>query len=97
MKQFEIRRLRSGDLVLLLQHDLLEGLNSLVVAPVVRMPSLLPMQRLRPTFDVDSVRHVILTDRLAAVERSAIGTVVADARDVQDAVNLALDFLFKGF
>lgn len=55
------------------------------------------MTRLRPTIRIDGVDHVVLMDRLAAIDRSKLGEKVLDIRDRQDDINLALDFLFKGF
>lgn len=81
----------------MLQHDILDNLDSVVVAPVVRMPKLLSIERRRPTVQLDDVEHVVLMDRLAAVGRSSIGSVVAEGHDVRDAGSLALDFLSKGF
>lgn len=89
MNQFEIRRIPTSSLVLLLQHE--------IVAPLSTSPKLEPMARLRPTFDIDGVRHVVLFDRLAAISRSAIGPMVADASELRDEAGLALDLLFKGF
>lgn len=41
--------------------------------------------------------HVVLMDRLAAIERSKIGELIVDMRERQDDIHLALDLLFKGF
>jgi mRNA-degrading endonuclease toxin of MazEF toxin-antitoxin module len=97
VSQFEIRRLRTGGLALVLQHDILDGLSSCIVAPVVRSPKLRAMTRLRPTIRIDDADHVVLIDRLAAIDRSKLGEQVVDIRERQDEINLALDFLFKGF
>lgn len=81
-----------------LQSDLLDGLTTRVVAPLLpldRAPS--PAKWLNPVFEIDGVAHVLATQLLAAVPRGLLGRPVGTLADRAEAVTRALDMVFHGF
>ena len=99
MPQYDIYANPIGNGYLLdVQTDLLGGLNTRIVVPLV--PADLapkPMSRLNPVFDVAAVPHVMATQFLSAVPQNllmrAVGNALADAV----AIIAALDMLTHGF
>jgi toxin CcdB len=81
-----------------LQTDLLDGLNTRVVAPLLppdRAPK--PAQRLNPVFEIDGRPAVLVTQYLAAVPAAMLGVPVGSLRAEQDRMTSAVDMLFQGF
>ena len=80
------------------QADLLEGLSTCVVVPLLPMDSApLPAKRLNPVFDLAEVPHVMVTQFLSAVSASLLKAPVANLGARQAEVTLALDMLTHGF
>ncbi len=80
------------------QADLLSGLNTRVVVPLLpsdRAPR--PATRLNPVFDVANRPHVMVTQFLAAIPTSALTPAVASLARHDHAIVGALDMLFSGF
>src|SRR5690554_2593066 len=80
------------------QSDLLSGLNTRVVVPLLPKSSApSPSQRLNPVFSIDGQELVMATQYMAAVPevelRSGVGALV----EQQDEISAALDMLFLGF
>jgi toxin CcdB len=79
------------------QANLLSHLNTRMVVPLLpadRAP--LPAQTLNPIFDVDGVRHVLVTQFMAAVPDRLLKTKVFDALDRSHDIIAAMDCLFQG-
>jgi toxin CcdB len=80
------------------QTDLLDGLNTRVVVPL--LPTNLapvPAQRLNPLLVIDGMTVVMVSQFLAAVPVSILATPVANlSRSFADITN-ALDMVFQGF
>ena len=103
MQQFDICRLkgargarRTAGLVLILQADLMDLLETRVVAPLVPIGAIPAMAKLRPEFVVDGKRLRLVADRLSVLVRSDIGAVVVSARDREWDIRRALDLVFVG-
>ena len=103
MQQFDICRLkaargttRSAGLVLILQADLMDTLQTRVVAPLVPVNALPAMAKLRPEFIIDGKRLRLITDRLSVLACNDIGAVAASARDREWDIRRALDLVFVG-
>ncbi|MFZ5775345.1 MAG: CcdB family protein [Thermodesulfobacteriota bacterium] len=80
------------------QADLLDGLASRVVAPLVRAEAMgKPAQRLNPTFRIDHIEVVMSTAELAGVPKMVLGNKVGSLARHQDEIVAALDFLFTGY
>lgn len=100
MKQFDIYRLQQskGDrLVVILQHDTTENLETRIVAPLAQRSAIPPAERLRPTIEIGSREYVLVVDRIAAVERRSFGQRFGSVAGYRDDIISALDLLFTGY
>jgi len=80
-----------------LQADLLELLNTRVVAPLHTQASIsAPIRHLNPILEVGGQKLVLSTAELAAVPVGALGEQVGNAKDYRDDVIASLDFVFTG-
>lgn len=80
------------------QCDLLEGIDSRVVLPVIalsRAPKTSTL--LNPLVEIDGELHVVMTQSLAAVPRAVLKKPVANLAHRADEITRALDLLFQGF
>ena len=79
------------------QNDLLSGLETRVVAPLVLATSFgRPVSRLHPIFAVEGQRVVMATHLLAAVRRGTLGPSVASLLDQREVIIAAIDVLWSG-
>lgn len=99
MARFDVFRNRGGQGFLLdVQSDLLEGLNTRVVVPLMpRESAPVPAQRLNPVFEIDRTAVVMVTQFMAAIPAAELNEVVCSLEAARDDVTVALDFLFVGF
>lgn len=99
MRQFDVHWLRSPreGLVVILQHDLADQLDTRVVAPLTDVPHRLVVDGLRLKVDFGSGDYLLQIDRLAALSRSAIGPYAGRLEHEQDRIKAGLDLLFLGF
>ncbi len=84
--------------VLEVQADLLSGLATTIVVPLVPLAATSkPISRLNPVFSLQGVSYVMLTQTLAAVTRRELGAAVGSLADSHhyDVLN-ALDMLLTG-
>lgn len=97
MARFQVYRLGDG-LVVELQSDLFDGLQTRVVAPLVPADDISrKIGKLNPRFDLGGESYVMLTEFLGTVPAVELGTLVADLSSRADAITAATDFLFQGF
>jgi len=81
-----------------LQSDLLNGLNTTIVAPLMpqdQAPT--PAQRLNPIFLIDGRRYVLMTQFMAAVPRTILKYPKQNLTDQADEISNAIDMVFLGF
>lgn len=99
MQQFDICRLKGdrGGLVVLLQHEMLGGLTTRIVAPLSPATQSTVLTHVRIEVDVGGTAFVVEMDRLAAVGSATLGPVVGSLELRQDEIKRAIDFLFYGF
>jgi toxin CcdB len=83
--------------LLVLQSDLVAGLSSTIVAPLVPRADMAGAHRLNPIMTIDGHEFWLATHELFAVDRHALGKTVASLAEQRDAVIAALDLLFTGF
>lgn len=84
--------------LVVLQSDLLDALNTVVVAPLMPVNEAPPpITRLNPCFEVEAGRFVLLTQFVAAVPIAVLKTRVGSLADHSDVISNALDLLFYGF
>jgi len=98
MRQFDICRLkdRSEQLVLVLQHDIAEELNTRIVAPLSDKPYRNLITQIRVPVEIDDNHFVVQLDRMAAIDRRAIGNVVGNLASDEQRIKSALDLVFLG-
>ncbi|MBO6754834.1 MAG: CcdB family protein [Roseibium sp.] len=99
MARFEVRRLRSSNLMgVELQADLFDDLNTRVLAPLIPADEIeSAISRLNPSFTINGRAHVMLTQHMAAVPVQELGDTVTDLSAHRDRITAATDFLFQGF
>jgi len=83
--------------LLVLQSDLVSGLTSTVVAPLVPLDQLQGANRLNPILSVEGREYWLATHELFAVEQRILVRKISSFADRHDAIMNALDFLFVGF
>lgn len=88
---------RSGFL-LDVQSDLLEGLNTRVVVPLLPQSDAPdPADRLNPLIHLDGTDVVMVSQFLAAVPMTILSDPVANLSDIDTEIINALDMVFQGF
>lgn len=98
MAQFDLYTMRSsGTLVLDVQSELLDPLNTRVVIPVLPVENgLKPAKRLNPVFRIADQDRMLATQFLAAVPVTELGQAIDNLADKRDDVTAALDMLYQG-
>jgi toxin CcdB len=80
------------------QTDLLDGLNTRVVVPLLPADvAPKPAALLNPVVEIDGAAHVMVTQFLSAVPLSVLGKPVGTLAERADEITRALDMLFQGF
>ncbi|WP_084766384.1 CcdB family protein [Nitrococcus mobilis] len=99
MARFEIFQNESGSGYLLdVQSDLLSGLNTRVVVPLLPQSSApSPADRLNPLFEVEGEKVIMATQFMAAVPAAELRSGIGSLAEEQHEISTALDMLFFGF
>lgn len=99
MARFDIFENEGGGGYLLdVQSDLLSGLNTRVVVPLLPQSSApSPAQRLNPVFSIEGQDLVMATQYMAAVSKGELRSHVGSLAEQQGEISAALDMLFLGF
>lgn len=99
MARFEFFKNTAGAGYLLdVQSDLLSGLNTRVVVPLLPKTSApVPAQRLNPVFSIEGQDVIMATQYLAAVPEHELRLKSGSLATYQDEISEALDMLFLGF
>jgi toxin CcdB len=81
------------------QSDLLEDLQTRVVVPLTKAAALAkkPLTHLTPILRFDGEEYVLLTPQLAGIGRSDLGPPVGSLSSERQAIIAAMDFLLTGF
>jgi toxin CcdB len=81
------------------QSDLLQPLNTRVVVPLTRAPALTkkPVSHLTPELSFSGDQYVLMTPQLAGVNRADLGALVGTLIEDRQKILAALDFLLTGF
>lgn len=104
MRQFDVfknpnqRTAREFPLLLLVQHPLLEALDTRLMAPLVPQAALgkRPISRLNPTLKVKGADYILLAQQLGTVRTSALGRAVENLEPQRDVVLAAIDVVLSG-
>ena len=83
--------------LVVLQSDLVAGLHSTIVAPLVPREAFSGARRLNPIVPVNGREFWLATHELFAVDRRALRTTIATLAEQRDTIIAALDFVFTGF
>lgn len=99
MARFDLYPAPSGGGYLLdVQSDLLDGLNTRVVVPVMPLDHApRPAAILNPVIDIAGHPHALVTQFLSAVPASLLRNPAGSLAPKADQVTRALDFLYQGF
>jgi toxin CcdB len=86
-------------LLLDVQSDLLEELQTRVVIPLTKKAGLVgkPVSDLMPLIEFDDETYILLTPQLAGIARAELGAPAGSLARQRDTIIAALDFLFTGF
>ena len=81
------------------QSDLLEPLNTRVVIPMTKAPALArkPVSHLTPEVAFNGDRYVLMTPQLAGVGRAELGPQAGNLAEERQTILAAVDFLLSGF
>jgi toxin CcdB len=83
--------------LVVLQSDLVSGLSSTVVAPLVPRDRMKGAQRLNPIVPIEGRDYWLATHELFAVDQRILHGRITNLADHRDAVIASLDFVFTGF
>lgn len=99
MAKFDVYPGSEKDTLLLdVQADLLDALNSRMVVPLMavgKAPA--PAKRLNPVFVIEDTEYVMVTQFMAAVPKSILREQVANLKDKFGEITTAIDMLIQGF
>ena len=89
---------RSVAYLLDVQSDLLQGLASRVVVPLVRLDKFgPPMRKLNPVFTIDGAELVMATPEIAGIALKNLGRPIGSLGNHHHEIKGALDFLHDGY
>src|SRR5688572_10578529 len=98
MAQFDVYRLAGGELALDVQTDLLSGIQTCAVIPLLPIgEALVAHPRLNPVVRVEDESYVVVTQSMIALENRELSRPVANLDDRYDDIRAALDMIFLGF
>jgi toxin CcdB len=103
MRQFDVVANPDADerqhrpYLLILQSDLVSGLSSTVVAPLVVRDRMQGATRMNPILNVDGREFWLAAHELFAVDRRMLRGTVGTLAQERDAIIKALDFVFSGY
>ena len=82
--------------LVVLQHDRIHGLATLVVAPLTPVSALPALDRLHPKATVGRQSYRVVVEELAAVRSRTLGQTVGSLEGERYAIIAAIDLLFTG-
>lgn len=81
-----------------IQSDLLEPLNTRVVIPLTKASELKkPVSHLAPEVIFGGERYVLMTPQLAGINRAELGSHAGSLAEEKQVILAAIDFLVTGF
>lgn len=105
MPQFAVHRNKNPQskstfpLLVDVQSDLLEELNTRVVIPLTRAAGLArkPLSHLTPALSFDGDTYLLMTPQLAGIARADLGPQAGTLLDQREQIVAAVEFLLTGF
>ncbi|MBE3636856.1 CcdB family protein [Mangrovicoccus algicola] len=96
--QHDLYRLPGGELVVILQSDLLEGLRTRVVAPLVPAERVgRAMRGLNPAVSLPRGRFLLMPQLAATLTLGELGERAGSLAAMRDEITRAVDALLSGF
>jgi toxin CcdB len=89
-------RRRQYPFLVVLQHDRVSSIDTVVAAPLSEVSSEKVDAQLHPMLNIEGRRYVVFVQQLAAVPRQSLGRMVGSAESHRYAIVRALDLLFTG-
>ncbi|AXK81652.1 plasmid maintenance protein CcdB [Pseudolabrys taiwanensis] len=83
--------------LVILQSNLLSGLASIIVAPLIARERMAGAQRLNPIVTVAGREYWLATHELFAVDRRVLRAAVGSISERRDSIIAAIDLIFLGF
>lgn len=87
----------SRPFLVILQSDLVSGLTSTVVAPLVHREQMSGATRMNPIVTIDGQEYWLAAHELFAVDKRMLPKTVASLATQREAIIGALDFVFTGY
>jgi toxin CcdB len=99
MARFDVYRIQGvAGYFLDVQADFLSHLDTRVVIPLLSPEDVhFPARRLNPCFHIGDEEVVMMTEFMAAVQKSALRNVIGNLASQRDEIVMAADFLMQGF
>jgi toxin CcdB len=97
MRQFDVCRLRHGEMVVVLQHDYLSDLKGRLVAPMLAAAQMKPVERIHVAVELDGAQYFVVMDQLTAVPASSMGRKMGSLIAFEYRLKNAIDRMFTGF
>ena len=93
------RTRRAYPLLVDVQTDLLQELDTRVVVPLTSAPSLVefPLMNLMPTITFEGKPYVLVTPQLAGIAHARLGAHAGSVAAQGHAITSALEFMLRGF
>jgi toxin CcdB len=97
MAQYDVHRLRDGDLVLDCQANFLDAFKTRIAIPLVDPDSVpAPLPRLHPLFEVRGEKLLLATHLVGAIPAGELGRRVGSLANDSFRITNAIDFLRTG-
>jgi hypothetical protein len=88
---------RQYPLLVVLQHDRISSLTTVVAAPLISANRGVERMRLHPAVEVNYDRYLIIMEYVAAVQLRLVGRVVGNVEANRYEIVAGLDMLFTGY
>ena len=98
MQRFDVYELKNGPMVLNVQSDYLDWIDTRLVIPLVpRKNAPPPAKLLNPIFEIQNSQLVLLTQAMSAISTQLLQKKISNLSAEQDHITRALDMVFQGF
>ncbi len=99
MARFDVYRIQGvAGYFLDVQADFLSHLDTRVVIPLLSQEDVrFPARRLNPCFRIGDEEVVMMTEFMAAVQKSTLRNIIGNLANHRDEIVAAVDFLMQGF
>ena len=99
MNRYDVYKNKFGTgYILDVQTDLLSGLNTRVVVPLISISDSPRLAKyLNPTFEVKGEKVAMMTQFIAAIPESELSNQIDNLSEFHHEISSALDMIFSGF